>query len=601
MLKKSIGIATLLVASHAYSDNIKVTTTEDIVKDDVECSLREAVEYINQGMPEEGYYGCGGKDSFPTILLEKNKTYSLNSYLMIKKSMLLSTSYDSSLGEEVVQGLSNATLKMNGRDNILRIDDGEDAISRVVLKEVSLQGCNQDCGVSQGGLIYNNEFLSIEFAKLVGGFAAQGGAIYNAATLTTDGQSRSLVELRTSLIEGNQAAQGAILYGSVPSFRFYNSVFKDNITTNASSANIYSADHAEVKEETSLLTLGSRLVSSTFVKNTGYIANLRDGMALNNLTVVGNTKGIYFATSTNKAFLANSIVLGNGENTVQENCAGDVSKAVLQNNLVTQTDCGSGESYYPNEFWSGALIAGDDIIGECKTMSEDADSLLCPYKVPNLKFLGYIRPRILMNQTHWLDSPVVNKGKVVVNTTDTLIGCEGADQRGVSRNSNNVFCDRGAIEIEVPTTISLIGQDLIAGQVAKLSVADLLGDSDLLSKTECATLFNSPKAPNGEEWQAGCMRVQQTQTVSKGKVVIDELGNITYTPNGAWHGADIFRLQLVTTTTRFDEYVPFVEVNVQIVQSPQNQMESDKIKTSGGSMGMFSLLGLFALILLRRK
>ncbi len=44
-----------------------------------------------------------------------------------------------------------------------------------------------------------------------------------------------------------------------------------------------------------------------------------------------------------------------------------------------------------------------------------------------------------------------------------------------------------------------------------------------------------------------------------------------------------------------------VEVNVQIVQEPQNHMESDKIKTSGGSTGILSLLGLFALILLRRK
>ena len=324
-------------------------------------------------------------------------------------------------------------------------------------------------------------------------------------------------------------------------------------------------------------------------------------MALNNLTVVGNSKGIYFNPSTNLAYLANSIVLGNAENTITQNCAGDLSKAVLQNNLVTQSDCGSGASYYPNEFWSGALIAGSDVVGECKTMSADADSLLCPYIVPNQKFLGYIRPRILMSQTHWLDSPIVNKGKVVVNTTDSLIGCENSDQRGVNRNTNNTFCDRGAIEIEVPTTISLIGEDLIAGQVAKLSVADLLGDSDLLSKTECASLFKSAKAPNGEEWQPGCMRVQQIQTVSKGKVAIDELGNITYTPNGAWHGADIFRLQLVTTTTRFDEHIPFVEVNVQIVQEPQNHMESDKIKTSGGSTGILSLLGLFALILLRRK
>ena len=55
MLKKSIGVATLFMASHAYSDNIKVTTTADIVKNDTECSLREAIDYINQCMPEAGY------------------------------------------------------------------------------------------------------------------------------------------------------------------------------------------------------------------------------------------------------------------------------------------------------------------------------------------------------------------------------------------------------------------------------------------------------------------------------------------------------------------------------------------------------------------
>lgn len=601
MLKKSIGVATLFMASHAYSDNIKVTTTADIVKNDTECSLREAIEYINQDMPEAGYYGCGGKDAISTILLEKNKTYLLNNHLSIKKDMTLRTTYDSSVGDEIVQGVSNAILKMNGQDNILRVDNDQSALIRVNLKEVSLQGCEQECGIGQGGLIYNNEYLSLEYVKLTGGFAEQGGAIYNVATLLADGISRSIVEIRSSLVEKNQALQGAILYGGAPSFRISNSVFKENKTTNSTSANIYSLNNATVNEDSTLLTLTSRLVSSTFVKNTGYVVNVRDGMALNNLTVVGNSKGIYFDATANMAYLANSIVLGNIENTIAENCAGNVAKAVLQNNLVTQEDCGSGVNYYPNEFWSGPLIAGNDVVGDCKTMSEDGDSLLCPYKVPNQKFLGYIRPRILMSQMHWLDSPIVNKGKVVVNSTDTLIGCESSDQRGVNRNSNNTFCDRGAIEIEVPTSISLIGQDLISGQVAKLSVADLLGDSDLLSKTECATLFNSVKAPNGEEWQPGCMRVQQTQTVSKGKVIIDEQGNITYTPNGSWHGADIFRLQLVTTTTRFDEHVPFIEVNVQIVQEPQNHMESDKIKTSGGSTGILSLLGLFALILLRRK
>ena len=54
MLKQSIGIGMLFIAGHAYSSNIIVTTTADTKADDQQCSLREAIEYINLGMPEEG-------------------------------------------------------------------------------------------------------------------------------------------------------------------------------------------------------------------------------------------------------------------------------------------------------------------------------------------------------------------------------------------------------------------------------------------------------------------------------------------------------------------------------------------------------------------
>ncbi len=43
-----------------------------------------------------------------------------------------------------------------------------------------------------------------------------------------------------------------------------------------------------------------------------------------------------------------------------------------------------------------------------------------------------------------------------------------------------------------------------------------------------------------------------------------------------------------------------MEINVQVRQEPENHMESDKIKTSGGALGMFSLFTLLALVGLRR-
>ena len=89
-------------------------------------------------------------------------------------------------------------------------------------------------------------------------------------------------------------------------------------------------------------------------------------------------------------------------------------------------------------------------------------------------------------------------------------------------------------------------------------------------------------------------------TQSKGTLKIDEEGNLVYTPNGGWHGTDIFKIRLVTTSTRFNQNIPYMEINVQVRQEPENHMESDKIKTSGGALGMFSLFTLLALVGLRR-
>ena len=52
-------------------------------------------------MPEAGYNGCGGKDSTAVVLLEKQKTYELNSQIKIQKALQLKTTYDTSVGEPI--------------------------------------------------------------------------------------------------------------------------------------------------------------------------------------------------------------------------------------------------------------------------------------------------------------------------------------------------------------------------------------------------------------------------------------------------------------------------------------------------------------------
>ena len=123
MLKQSIGMGMLLMAGHAFSAEITVTTTDDLVKDDKECSLREAIEYINQGMPEAGYNGCGGEGAVASILLEKQKTYKLDKKINLTAETNIKTTYDASFNDDTVPGLNNAIIEMTGSDQIFHIDD----------------------------------------------------------------------------------------------------------------------------------------------------------------------------------------------------------------------------------------------------------------------------------------------------------------------------------------------------------------------------------------------------------------------------------------------------------------------------------------------
>lgn len=601
MLKRSIGIGMLCVAGHAYSADIIVNTTEDITKDDKECSLREAIEYVNRGMPKEGYNGCGGENSTSSILLEKKANYKITSKLTIKAELTIKTTYETNVNEDAIPGLNNATIQMTGKDQIFYIDDA-DAEKRftVNLKEVNLAGCTDQNCAQNGGLIYNNESLYLDYVKLSGGYAEQGGAIYNVAINTAHPAFASYIEISNSLIVNNHADEGGIIYSQKPGFKIMNTVFSGNETRSNTSANIYSAQQLEDAEIAAFPLVKYTISNSTFFKNIGTVANVIDGMGLNNLTIVANTAGLIFNASREKAYLSNSILLGNPYPVtgVRSDCRFNNDHSFLLNNVVSQ-DCGSGAANYQNEFWTGTqLFAGNDIEGNCLSLKDDDQSILCPYKQSENSFLGYFRPRILLSYSSLANSLIVNKGRARVTSSDVYIGCEGSDQRGKSRDVEAENCDRGAIEIVVPATIGLVGKDLLIGQVAKISIADMLGDSDPIPKEECDKIY--PENQTGEPWKDGCLMIVQTQTPSKGKLTIDLEGNLVYTPNGAWRGADIFTIRVVTSSTRFNKSKPYMEVNVQIVQEAENNMEDKSVKTSGGSFGIFSVIAVLGLFGLRR-
>ena len=597
MLKKSIGIGLLMITGQAFSADITVTTNLDNDVSDKECSLREAIKYINAGVPKEGYNGCGGENSTTTILLKEKENYVLSQgELILNETATIKTNYETNVTETVTKGLKNAIISnQTGRIfNILpKNDEDVTELPTVKFNELTLKGCGTACNVEQGGLIYAAANVTLDYVKLSSGYAEKGGALY-IPSKSTELFAGGFVTITNTLIEENVAEKGGAIYADLTALRIKQSLVRKNTTKDSTSANIYIDQGSDVKNL-------AYIYNTTLYENSGTVFNLVDGLAVNNATIVRNKNiGVLYAANDKLGSLANSIVLNNAENCSTASGA-DVANSIVQNNVTTAI-CGQGDTNYPNKILltDSNIIAGNSVEGVCPNISQFTDSILCPFKESEERFLGYFRPRILLSYNKMSDSPIVNQGAKEVSGSTRLV-CEASDQREQLRPQTpvNLACDRGAIEIVVPTTSSLLGKDLKFGEVAKFSILEALGDSDLIPKAQCEAIVGTPA--EGQSWQDGCMVIEQEKHVSsKGKLTIDLDGNLVYTPNGNWHGADLMTIKVITTTTRFDESDPYLPVRINIVQEPSGKMESDKIKTSGGSTGLGCLAAVLGLLLLRR-
>lgn len=593
MLNKSIGLVMFCLATHTFSADIVVTTNKDEIKSDDQCSLREAIDYINKGRPEAGLNGCGGKDASETIILE-NQEYRLNSQLSISKNLNIRTQYKTDLLGNVL-GQKNAVLKMIGNDRIFYIariapttPEAKDEQIKVSMNEVTLIGCEAQQCKEQGGLIYNKELLNLQYMQLLNGRAKEGGAIYNAGVYSAT-KPLSKVNIENTIIKGNQAAQGTVIYSEIPNFNISRSVVRDNSATGNNNSSLFYSDQALSDEEIKALGDGylSKILNSTIFNNVGYVIRVMDSMIINNITMVLNSKGLIYDAPLSKAIVANSILAKNGN----EDCkivAGNATEK-LTNNLYS-VGCVGTQS---QTLGLVNLIASNSTEGKCDINS---DGILCPFKVYDKNTLGYFKPRLLDSYSGWSDSLIVNKGPLQSNP----LKCEANDQRGLERKKDHELCDRGAIELNVDrANTSLIGSDILFGATAKMSIADQLVDGELIKPNLCQSLFGNE--PNGKAWQPGCMKIIQTNTPSKGRTILNQDGDVTYTPNGNWDGADLFKILVVTTTTRFGDTVnPYIEIQTNIVQRPPNNFTDYKVNTSGGSFGMGMLTLLLGIIGLRR-
>ena len=254
------------------------------------------------------------------------------------------------------------------------------------------------------------------------------------------------------------------------------------------------------------------------------------------------------------------------------------------------------EGFQATALGNTQLIAGTTTEGKCDYRSS---GILCPFSESPKLALGYFLPRILPSYNAITDSPIVNHG---VSVQDQVLACSTADQRGQARDRNPELCDRGAIELVIDTSnVTTVGKDILYDQTANFSIADQLQDGELVSAEQCKKIFNRDVDDNGKPWQIGCLKIIQTNTPSKGTMTINQDGDVVYTPNNHWQGSDEFKINVVTSTTSFNKSDnPYITIPARIVQRKPDDFKNDKVKTSGGSFGFLSLIGLVGLVGYRR-
>lgn len=597
MLRQSISLVLLCFAGHAFAADIVVNTTDDVVAADGKCSLREAIEYINQGRPEAGFNDCGGKESTDTIYLQ-TLTYNLSKEILISKPVTFRTRYESNINSNML-GKHNAVIKMTGTDRIFNIDrrsettsikEDDNARISVNFHEITLNGCDALICKDQGGLIYNKESLNFYNSKLLNGKAKSGGAIYSAGKfdlLKTPG----FVTIMNSVMKGNKAETGAVIFSDTPQYLINSSVIRDNEVTLSSAALFDSLEGFD--DKTIVNVSGDRGISnSTIFNNKGHSIRVMDLMVVSNITMILNSKGLILDAPLQRGYVGNSILAKNGT----EDCT--IIQGGIENNLSNNLYSNGCAGTLSQNLGSTNLIASSTTEGVCDIRS---DGILCPFKEYPDASLGYFRPRLLESYSSRNDSPIVNKGPT---SGVGIIACGSADQRLIKRSNLRELCDRGAVELRVDlTSIELVGADILYKDVAKMSIRDQLVDGELITPAQCQKLFGNE--PTGGTWQPGCLMIVQTNTTSKGKLTLTQDGDISYQPNGDWHGSDQFNILVITTTTYFsDSLNKYIQIKTNVVQDPPNTFEDYSVDVSGsgggGSLGLTGLFVLLGLIGLRR-
>ncbi|MCP4697190.1 MAG: choice-of-anchor D domain-containing protein [Gammaproteobacteria bacterium] len=463
----------LFILFPAYAAGIEITDSRDIVAEDGQCSLREAVEAINNANQDvQTGIGAGECDisGGDTITLAP-ETYTLDGGagpLEIRARIILEgglnpddtvisgaevtkVMYVTGVGDLTLRNLTITKGKADNGAGIYIEPQGAAALKRVYVHN------NNTADGGLGGGIYNEGNLSLQEVQLWSNTAIEGGGIYNAGVLNITGGS-------IGRNGENRAERGGGIYHSATSFFPFTSLKKMDIEGVAVSGNYAAFEGGGIYVESStLLTLTINIANSTVSGNRtggdggGIFYNcVSTPLSIRNSTFSGNEAiggggGLYHNNSAgitieHSTFSRNHAEIGGG---IKNCCDGSVS---ISHTIVAGNSASNSQDVY------GTFISNDyNLIGN----SDGSEGFNGGGAPSNNDQTGSatvpIAPRLdpLQNngggtETHALqpESPAIDTGNPEVSTSEH-------DQRGLGYlrvqdgdGDGNAKIDIGAFELQ---------------------------------------------------------------------------------------------------------------------------------------------------------
>jgi CSLREA domain-containing protein len=443
------GLLFVYLSSPAWAADITVTSTEDVVGNNGECTLREAILNANSDN-QSGSTDCAAGSAKDTITFDlgPSATITLDSTLG-----QLPTITDAA-GLTIDGGSADITIDGGGAVRPFLVASG----AKLSLNELTLTKGNT--ASNDGGAIRNQGTLEVSNSTLSGNTSSfDGGAIFNQGTLTVSNSTFSDNSAVGGVSEG-----GAINNTSSGRATVSNSTFSGNSAINGGA--IFNRGTLEVS-------------NSTFSGN----STSGDGGGIWNHSAIT-------LTVTNSTFSGNRANAGGG-------IFNDSGAVTLKNTIVANSPSGG----------NCAATAGQTITDGGYNLSSDASCITAATSLSGDPMLGDLADNGGPTQTMALQdgSPAIDAIPDGTNGCGTDIT---QDQRGVSRPQGSA-CDIGAFELEstnIPPTIEVVGgpdSTCLSDTSARTTLKITDADNDPSSLTLSASSSNTNLLPNSNVTFAG--------------------------------------------------------------------------------------------------